>query len=464
DTSKYNSYYAVNLDNLLEGNVEDFLYFYAFFLREVFTTGWLKRVLTGSEDFAQKLTNKLEDEVYEALELIAQGFLEYRRNKLKPNPAMLREIYENSLVLLYRLLFVFYAESREILPLRDNDDYINRRSLNAIKRRAAPLIDRQMPLNPDTSDFYDDLRYLFFAIDAGDERLDMPPYNGRLFSGMEHSFLDEKGVGDLYFVPALDKLARIDVENGRRSGRVFVDYRDLDVRHLGSIYEKLLEYELDIATQPLTLRGGVYAPAGEGDDVIKQPGQVYLRTGSNERKITGSYYTPDYIVRFIVAKTLEPLLTEITGRYATQDEEGQWNVHNPGGLIRDILAINVLDPATGSGHFVVDATAYIAEWLRELGLRPADIGDEDELIYWKRQVASACIYAVDINPLAVELAKLSMWLTTLARGKPLSFLDHHIRVGNSLVGASIADIDYTNASVKDEERRRKAIQRSKKQE
>ncbi|MFW5691243.1 MAG: Eco57I restriction-modification methylase domain-containing protein, partial [Chloroflexota bacterium] len=452
DSSKYNSYYAVDLDHLLEsGNVDAFLYFYAFFRREAFTSGWLRKVLEGSEDFAQKLTDKLEDEVYEALEMIAQGFLDYRRNRLSAEPATLRNIYEQSLVLLYRLLFIFYAESREILPLHANDEYTNRRSLNAIKRTVAHALDFSQTLNPDSGEVYNRLRDLFFAIDAGDERLDMPPYNGRLFNDGEHPFLAENTVGDAHIIPALDKLARV-TDNGKR---VFVDYRDLDVRHLGSIYEKLLEYELDIAREPLTVKNGQYSPAKQPADAIKQPGQVFLRTGSNERKVTGSYYTPDYIVRFIVEKTVGPLLEAITARHADLDEQGTWHVRDGAALVREVLALNVLDPATGSGHFVVDVTSYIAEWLTSLALRPADLGDEDELIYWKRQVASACIYAVDINPLAVELAKLSMWLTTLAKGKPLSFLDHHIRVGNSLVGTSISEIDDTAVSIEEEKNRRR---------
>jgi len=454
DSSKYNSYYAIDLDHLLEsGNADAFLYFYAFFRREAFTSGWLRKVLEGSEDFAQKLTDKLEDEVYEALEMIAQGFLDYRRNRLTADPATLRNIYEQSLVLLYRLLFIFYAESREILPLHANDEYTNRRSLNAVKRTVAHALDFSHKLNPDSGEVYNRLRDLFFAIDAGDERLDLPPYNGRLFNDGEHPFLADNTVGDAYLIPALDKLARV-TDNGKR---VFVDYRDLDVRHLGSIYEKLLEYELDIAREPLTTKGKDerYAPAKDGDPVVKQPGQVYLRTGSNERKVTGSYYTPDYIVRFIVEKTVGPLLEAITARHADLDDEGTWHVRDGAALVREVLALNVLDPATGSGHFVVDVTSYIAEWLTSLALRPADLGDEDELIYWKRQVASACIYAVDINPLAVELAKLSMWLTTLAKGKPLSFLDHHIRVGNSLVGTSLSEIDDSAVSIEEEKKRRK---------
>lgn len=458
DTSKYNSYYAVDLEDLIQKNNTDaFMYFYAFFRLEAFTSGWLAKVLAGSEDFAQTLTDKLEDEVYEALELIAQGFLDYRRNRLKPDAATLRLIYEQSLVLLYRLLFIFYAESREILPLNQNPEYTNQRGLAAIKRSVAHMTDLKSALNRDSGEIYQRLGDLFFFIDSGHPQLDLPPYNGKLFSPVEHTFLVEKAVGDAYLVQALDKLARVDVVENRRTKRVFVDYRDLEVRHLGSIYEKLLEYEIDVAAEPLALKNGQYVPASDPASAIKQPGQVYLRTGSNERKVTGSYYTPDYIVRFIVEKTIEPLLLDITNRYADLDEQGVWHVRDSESLIRDVLALNILDPATGSGHFVVDATSYIAEWLTALALRPTDLGSEDELIYWKRHVASACIYAVDINPLAVELAKLSMWLTTLAKGKPLSFLDHHLRVGNSLVGASIFDIsDDLNTEQRRKKRQKQA--------
>ena len=463
DSSKYNRYYAVDLDALLTGeNVDDLLYFYAFFRQEAFTSGWLAKVLKGSEDFAEKLSDKLEEEVYEALEGIAQGFLDYRRNRLTPTPETLRMVYEQSLVLLYRLLFIFYAESREILPLNQNTEYTQQRSLKAIKADAAVVLDWNKFRNPDGSEYYNRLRDLFFAIDAGNERLDMPPYNGRLFSDAEHPFLAQNTVGDEHLVPALDRMARVEVTEGKQKQRVFVDYRDLDVRHLGSIYEKLLEYELALADVPLALKGGVYTAAGAGETVVKQAGQVYLRTGSNERKVTGSYYTPDYIVRFIVEKTLDPLLNALIARHADQHADGTWQVREgqSAALVNDILALNVLDPATGSGHFIVDATAYMAERLRGLGLRPADLGEEDELVYWKRQVAAACVYALDINPLAVELAKLSMWLTTLAKGKPLSFLDHHLRVGNSLVGARLDDIRDDLDEAERHRRRQRAAQKA----
>jgi type I restriction-modification system DNA methylase subunit len=436
DTSKNNVYYAVDLIDLLDRDDDEaFLYFYAFFRQQAFSEGWLTNILEGSESYAQRLSDTLEDQVYEALELIAQGFLSYRRNRLTPTPETLQTIYEQSLVLLYRLLFILYAESRDTLPIRENADYANASSLEAIKKELLRITPAR--LRKDSTAYYSRLNDLFFSIDQGDPELAMPAYNGRLFSVEQFPFLTQKAVGDRYLMQALDRLTRVTGADGRP---VFVDYRDLDVRHLGAIYEKLLEYHPDVASEPLTVREGKYVPAQRGEKPIKQAGEVYLRTGSNERKITGSYYTPDYIVRFIVERTLEPLLTEITERYATRDADGHWIVKEPEVLREVILALNILDPATGSGHFMVDATAYIAEWLRGLALNPADLGGEDELAYWKRLVVNSCIYGVDVNPLAVELAKVSLWLATLTRGKPLSFLDHHLKCGNSLVGARVREI------------------------
>lgn len=444
ESSKNNVYYAVDLFDLLTRDARDFMYFYVFFRREAFTSDWLQKTLLGSTEFAQHISDQLEDQVYEALELIAQGFLDYRRNNLDPSPDMLRTIYEQSLVFLYRLLFVLYAESRSILPMDISQAYREKQSLSHIKRQVIKK-QEQGDLDPDHSIYYAQLKDLFFAIDRGNPRFSVPAYNGKLFSEKEYPFLAENAVGDAYLAPAIDKMARIPIQSkgsAKRPQLAFIDYRDLDVRHLGSIYEKLLEYHLDVATEPLALKSGKYVVAHEGDQIAKLSGQVYLRTGNFERKVTGSYYTPDYIVRFIVERTLEPLLSEITEQYAVRDDEEHWVVQDTKGLRSAILGLNILDPATGSGHFLVEVMSYIAEWLRTLAiLEPNELPEgEDELAFWKRHVVNSCIYGIDINPLAVELAKLSLWLATLAQGKPLSFLNHHVKVGNALVGVALDQI------------------------
>jgi hypothetical protein len=215
--------------------------------------------------------------------------------------------------------------------------------------------------------------------------------------------LQTYNIGDGRLQQAIDQLARINKQ--------FIDYRDLQERHLGTIYEGLLEYHLEAHQTP-----------GWNIDLLNANG---------ERHRTGSYYTPEYIVQYIVAETLQPLLDQIVARYEDDDER-----------LKAILSLNICDPSCGSGHFLVAATDYLTRFILSLGIvAPNQAPNEDDLSYWKRRVVQSCIYGVDLNPLAVELTKLSLWLATVAKDRPLSFLDHHIRAGNSLVGTRIAAIN-----------------------
>jgi len=159
-------------------------------------------------------------------------------------------------------------------------------------------------------------------------------------------------------------------------------------------------------------------------------------TDKGERKATGSFYTPEYIVKYLVKNTLGPLIDKMM-------EEAMMSPELRAGLLKKLLSLKVLDPAMGSGHFLVEATDYIAreiiharEMARQEELESEAVAEAD--IHWaRREVVRNCIYGVDLNPMAVELAKLSLWLTTVAANKPLSFLDHHLRCGNSLIGAEL---------------------------
>ena len=436
---KLNYYYEVDLPALLgNGDVEAFKYFYLFFRQASFIPNgegrtWLDIILQESRDYAQGVSEDLKEQVYEALRHVAQGFLDYPGNDLTTDPDTLKAIHDNSLILLYRLLFILYAESRGLLPLQDNETYRLSYSLDAIKKEIERTLSK--PILPTSRLYWTRLQELFGAINKGNEHLDVPAYNGDLFNPEKHPFLEQYAVGDQELRQAIDLLARTDTEEGR----VFVDYRDLEVRHLGSIYEGLLQYQLRHAEGDLAVvkeEGRErYVPAGEGQEVAVPTGRVYLVTDRGERKATGSYYTPDYIVKYIVEQTLKPLLDETFARWANRKNVTEED------LVNDILSLDVLDPAMGSGHFLVEATEHIARYLAGLGLEAtAGMGAEAELDYWKRRVVQACIYGVDLNPLAVELAKLSLWLATVSKDKPLSFLDHHLRCGNSLIGARVADL------------------------
>ena len=356
--------------------------------------------------------DSLKAQVYEALRHVAQGFLDYRPNHLQPDPDTLKAIYDHALIVLYRLLFILYAEARELLPVRENAGYRESYSLESIKKGIQRNLSARKPLLPNTATLWPQLKALFSIIDEGSPPLSVATFNGGLFDPQRHPFLEQYAVGDQHLQQAIDKLARVDGQ--------FVDYRDLAERHLGTIYEGLLEFHLEKVDPP------------------DHGWTLNLKTEKGERKTTGSYYTPDYIVKYIVEETLGPVLGRAAADAATELEK-----------IAAILNVKVLDPAMGSGHFPVEATEYIARFLVEhIEQPPTDAGGEADLAYWKRRVAQSCIYGVDLNPLAVDLAKLSLWLATVAKNRPLSFLDHHLRCGNSLIGARLADLRIGTAGGK----------------
>ena len=425
-------FYEVDLKDLVEANdPRAFLYFYAFFRRAAFEPPvgdalTLDGMLRESVDYARGVSESLKAQVFDALRHIAQGFLDYPRNGFPigtgaADPAApLQVIYANSLIVLYRLLFILYAEARELLPLRESLSYRDDYSLYAMVRDVGRRLDSGMSLLVDTGQTWAHLRDLFGIINLGSPPLRVATFNGGLFDPQRHSFLDHYSVGDAQLQLALDKLARvIQPQTGLRE---FIDYRDLAERHLGTIYEGLLEYHL------------------EKDDPGPEGFSIALVNDKGERHRTGSYYTPDFVVQYIVEQTLRPVLDAAVAEKKTDAEK-----------IAAVLAVNCVDPAMGSGHFPVAATEYIARYLVEIGVSPptsaGSEGEESDLAYWKRRVAQSCIYGVDLNPLAVDLAKLSLWLSTAAKGRPLSFLDHHLRCGNALVGTRASELDDSRGSL-----------------
>ena len=451
---KLDRYYEVDLPALLASDDEaDFLYFFGFFHRTAFDAHPLgvSALLRASQEYARGVGDSLKRQVYEALRHLSQGFLDYAPNQMATDAGTLKEIYDSALILLYRLLFVLYAEARELLPVRESAQYREFYGLHAIKQEVAAALGLGKHLLPGSATLWPRLKTLFGFIDKGEPPLQVATFNGGLFDPGRHPFLERYTVGDAHLQQAIDGLARV--------GGQFVDYRDLSVRHLGTIYEGLLEYHLEVegphparvgsppspseerglgdasggASVPLSPAASRRPSPSEGRGFGEDSGgrTVALLNDKGERKATGSYYTPDYIVKYIVEQAVGPMLREAvsgkTGDAAT---------------VEAVLGVNVLDPAMGSGHFLVEATEYIAGFLVEEAITPGPDagGEEADLLYWKRRVAQSCIYGVDLNPLAVELAKLSLWLTTVAKGRPLSFLDHHLRTGNALVGARLSDL------------------------
>ncbi len=423
---RLDSFYEVDLAALLSenGDLETFRYFYCLFRRDAFIldasgASFLNRVLGESEQQTIAISDDLKNRVYDALRMLIGGFLEFSPNDFDSANPPLDEIHSNCLILLYRLLFILYAESRDLLPL-NNRDYTVQYSLDQMATDVHEKLDGGIAYAPGANLYWTGLRQLFTLVNDGWED-HIPQYNGGLFNPKHHPFLEKYEIGDAALAQAIELLTR--TEQGER-----ITYRDLDVRHLGNIYEGLLEFQPQIATEDLVIvskkkRESVEPKSATNQEAAYRKGEVYLLNDKGERKATGSYYTPDYIVRYIVENTLAPLCK--------------------GKTVEEILKLKILDPATGSGHFLGGVVDYLA---KELITHPDAVhmtetaSEESELAYWRRRVVESCVYGVDLNPMAVELAKLSLWLYTVAKGEPLSFLDHHIRCGNSLIGADIANL------------------------
>ncbi|MFA6612839.1 MAG: hypothetical protein WCS64_04595, partial [Dehalococcoidales bacterium] len=469
------NYYQVDLVRLLEkAPAEALKYFFVFFRKEALLRvdgkSLLDLIMEGSEEYAVELEADIKDRAYDVVELLCRGFYAAVGSE-KPSSNELKAIYDNSLTLLYRLLFIFYAEARELLPLTVSESYHDNYSLRKLTHDIDDVFRKGYELSSRSNQFYNYLKTLFCLINKGDLSIGVPEYNGGLFSPYEHPFLEDHAISDSYLVKAIHKLARIDDRKLKRE--VAVDYNTLSERHLGSIYEGLLEFRPHIAPHDLVAikeKGSVkYAPASKhpGKKVLHCKGDLYLVNDKGERKASGSYYTPEYIVNYIVENTIGPLVKEasekvIALRPEVNKEIAKWQKlkEQKTGLepidkydraisgereklLAPYLSIKVLDPAMGSGHFLARATDFLAEAIATNPHiePPLELAEDSELTYYRRRVVESCIYGVDLNPLAVELAKLTLWLITMAKSKPLSFLNHHLRAGNSLIGARIADLD-----------------------
>lgn len=365
-----------------------------------------------------------------------------------------------ALTLLYRLLFVFYAEDRNLLPVRDAryDDY----SLRRIRDDIAERSDNHDVFSASIERYWQHLRGLFRAIANGDASLGLPAYNGGLFDEAREPLLARVGLGDAVVAPLVDALSR---EADAQGNLHRLNYRDLSVQHLGSIYERLLEQAVALDTQ---------------HNLVVQP-------ASFARKASGSYYTHDDLVKLLIAESLTPLIgeqwTAFEQRFAVlRAEHGGIDVRRHALEADDpaaaILALKLCDPAMGSGHFLVTAVDVLADQVLETiasaatlvnaalpdwhyespvaarirGIRSRllanardggwtiDESQLDDRHIVRRMILKRVIHGADKNPMAVELAKLSLWLHTFTVGAPLSFLDHHLRCGDALCGERLGEV------------------------
>ncbi|MBE2223673.1 MAG: hypothetical protein IAF02_19185, partial [Anaerolineae bacterium] len=362
-------------------------YFWLFFNQASFcpdTHGhiFLDEAVSQSRAYAIALEADLRDNAYRSLEQLIIGFFAGDQSLDKDKPADRDLVYQNSLYLLYRLLFLFYGESRGLLPMHNatyKDEYSLQQLAKSIDKERNAL-DAKPVTGRKNWNRLGELCRLISGIDPQlNADLNVPRYNGGLFDPQQHPFLEQHFVGDRSLAKAIDYLAvRRIIKAGGLPEYQAVDYSTLDVRQLGSIYEGLLEYKVVVAAEEMVTisQKGVetWAPLAQKGKAKsfgerRQPGDLLLMTDKGERKATGSYYTPDYIVEYIVENTLGPLVAQAREQVKTEIRQtgsldaAERDRQSAARFVAHILKLNVLDPAMGSGHFLVEATSYLARAL-----------------------------------------------------------------------------------------------------
>jgi hypothetical protein len=357
--------------------------------------------------------DRLRDGVEAALIALGNGFLNENpklRERVVKGELALADFFGQLLRLVYRLIFLAVAEDRELLHAPDATSaarrlYAEGYSLAALRaqaiRRAA--WDRH-------ADRWQGLQIVFLALARGEKRLGLPGLGG-LFLPETTRDLDAAQLPNSAVMEAIYRLAWL------RDGSALtpVNWRDMQTEELGSVYESLLELTPRIADD-----GHVFSFA-EGAEAQ-----------GHARKTTGSYYTPDSLVQALLDSALDPVLDRVEG----QSEKP----------VDALLALRVIDPACGSGHFLLAAARRVAS--RVARLRGSGVAAANDYRHALRDVARQCLYGVDRNPMAVELTKVALWIETIEPGKPLGFLDANIGCGDALIG--VLDLEALRRGVPDE--------------
>ncbi|MGK2901241.1 MAG: Eco57I restriction-modification methylase domain-containing protein [Burkholderiaceae bacterium] len=467
--------------------------FFLLFGRSAFLvqTGWdsgersfhayaLNEARLYEEKVSQDLGARVFGEIFPRLaQALAAGDLQAQRQKVgygqftrqQYTREYLDEVREAALVFLYRLLFLFYAEDRHLLPVRD--PRYREYSVRRLREQVRDKVDAGLKWSSTMPKLWLALQGVFTLVDRGDDDIGMPAYNGGLFERARAPLLERSNVPDAVMAPIIDALSR----RTEALPHAWINYRDLAVAHLGGIYERLLEYTLVHEVQA----ADDYRDKPEIDRIAAQP-------ASFARKVSGSYYTHDDLVRLILRESVGLLARERLGAFEAQIARyrkktslnpGDWELLDRLDPASAILELKVCDPAMGSGHFLVALVddladrvleavntaeqlvagqpwaAHLAErgqpWLSPVVARVAHIratirgtahrhgwavtdAQLDDRHIVRRMILKKTIFGVDKNPMAVELAKTALWLHTFTVGAPLSFLDHHLKCGDSLHG------------------------------
>ena len=448
------TYFELNLDVLEESS--------AGFLSLIFSCdaladdGTCWEILKSSAQYAVALGSRLRENVYGSVvpDLALAVASQFPLLDIELDREGLDLAYQVTLRIFFRMMFQAYADDLKLLPFGENEAY----TANAIKGFAASFVEHpDLEFDEDSTTFWDDLTQVWRAIDVGSKRFGIPAYNGGLFSSdpelhPEGALIDKLRISDEVMGPVLRAMLIDTAEDGTVGP---IDFRSLSVREFGTIYEGLLESNLAVAEVDLVLDDDdVWVPLKAGKKVdpdrVAEAGDIYFHDTSGARKGTGSYFTPSFVVEHLIERSLVPALANHLEGVATLLETGK-----QADAADKFFDFKVADLAMGSAHFLTAAIDYLEQGmagfleshpipgitneLRRLEeaamekLGPDAVPPEPRSLL-RRQIARRCIYGLDINPVAVELARVSIWIHTFVRGLPMSSLDHTLVCANSLTG------------------------------
>ncbi|MBT7431079.1 MAG: hypothetical protein HN783_14825, partial [Ilumatobacter sp.] len=418
--------------------------------------GTVQELLDGSIRYATDLGERLRERVYNHV-VPSLAVAVARELERIGHGDDLDAAYRITLKILFRLLFQAYAEDQGLLPYNRNDRYTR----NSLTTQTNDFIERpDRELDADSHAIWGDLRQVWDVVDTGNKDWSVPAYNGGLF-GQDPEFhpdghlisqmqLDDQSVGTALYYLLTDDTSEDELGA--------VDFRSLSVREFGTIYEGLLESSLSRADTDLTLdKNNAYIPTDDPDQAAVPAGTVYHHNASGERKATGSYFTKPFAVEHLLERSLDPTLAEHLDKVQVLLHDDR-----PADAADKFFDFRVADLAMGSGHFLIAAIdrmeVQMAAFLTDhpipavnqeldrleaaardaLGANADDYEIEPSALL-RRQIARRCIYGIDINEVAVELARVAVWIHTFVPGLPMSSLDHTLVCANSLTGIGTID-------------------------
>jgi type I restriction-modification system DNA methylase subunit len=437
-----------DLESIFEGQLYDeFLLFFLVCHRsrvqsELPEQCWLEQWSQAAGEDGKRALNTLRDGVQKSIEALGQGFLRHPANnalrtRIRNGELDKQDYYRQLLRMVYRLLFLFVAEDRGLLLDPKAKDAAKALFNEHFSTQRLRLLAERMRGSSRHHDLFNPLKMVLSKLGepAGCPELALPALGGFLFAESTAPDLDSSEIANADLLEAVRFLA-VTREGGRLAR---VDYKNLGTEELGSVYESLLELHPDLDSDGTWFE---------------------LKSASgNERKTSGSYYTPDALIQCLLDTALDPVVNEAVKRAGTDPEE----------RAKAILDLRVIDPAVGSGHFLIAAAHRLSKRLAQVRTGD-DEPSPNATRHAIREVVGKCLYGIDLNPMAAELCKVSLWIEALEPGRPLSFIDHHIAVGNSLLGTTpelilsgIPDEAYDNvpsATKRSELKKQNRIERS----